>query len=65
MKCLRCQTEMKQYPFNQNLKIHGSCYKPSPFAPEEQRSHNPHSVFICDNCGYMEFSTKACETSDI
>ncbi len=56
---------MKQYPFDQNLKIHGSCYKPNPFAPEEQRSHNPHSVFVCDNCGYMEFSTKACETSDI
>ncbi len=65
MKCLRCQTEMKQYKFNQNLKIYGSVHKSSFSSIEQQISHNPHSVFICDNCGYMEFNIKYCENSDI
>ena len=65
MQCLRCQTEMKHYQFDQNLNIHGSWHKPQPFSAEERKSHNPQSVYVCDNCGYMEFSTKTCENPDI
>lgn len=65
MKCLRCNTEMKHYPFNQDLRIFGSEHKPHSFAPITQTPHNPNSVYICNTCGYVEFSTKHCEKSDI
>ena len=65
MKCLRCDTEMKHYPFNANFGIYGAWNKPHPFANETQTPHNPHSVYICDNCGYVELSTKECEDPDI
>ena len=65
MKCLRCETKMKHYAFNQNLEIHGIWHKPNPFLTERQQPHNPQSVYICDNCGYVEFSMNLCENPDI
>lgn len=65
MKCLRCNAEMNHYPCEINFKIFGVKHKPHPFAPQTQTSHNPHSVYICDKCGYIEFSTKDCEKPDI
>ena len=66
MKCLRCQNEMKHYEFNQNLGIYGAPYNPNPFSiVENQKPHNPKSIYICDNCGYVEFSMNPCENPDV
>ena len=65
MQCLRCNAEMKHYKFNQNLNIYGCWHKPNPFSTEQQKPHNPHSVYICDNCGYVEFSMKDCDNPDV
>lgn len=65
MKCLRCKIEMKHYKFNHNLGIYGASCKPNLYSPETQYPHNPHSVYVCDNCGCVEFSTKYCEDPDI
>ena len=65
MQCLRCKTEMKHYDFQSKFKIVGSENKPHPFSPTEQHFYNPQSVYICNECGYMEFSIKPCENPDI
>ena len=65
MKCLRCNSEMKHYPCNSNFGIYGTCHKPNLLSNKAQTPHNPHSVYICEKCGYVEFSTKYCENSDI
>lgn len=65
MQCLRCKVEMKHYPFNINLSIEGVEHQPHIFSPKTRISHNPRSVYVCDNCGYVEFSTKDCKKSDI
>jgi len=64
MKCLRCDAEMKQYKFNASWDIYGKLQDPkNGFAPY-QLPHNPHSIFECENCGYMELSAKTCEEED-
>lgn len=65
MQCLRCNTTMKHYKFTQNLDIYGASYKPNSFLAYAQKSHNPQSVYICENCGYVEFSMNPCENPDI
>lgn len=65
MKCLRCQTEMEQYNINPPMEVFGKWHKPTLYSAETQKSHNIHSVFICEECGYAEFSTKFCNTPDI
>lgn len=65
MQCLRCNTKMKHYKFTQNLNIHGDWYTPQPFFAERQEPHNPQSVYICENCGYVEFNMNPCENPDI
>lgn len=65
MQCLRCQTEMKHYDFNQDFHIYGAWHQSDSFSAECQKPHNPQSIYVCDNCGYMELSTKPCEESDI
>ena len=65
MQCLRCKNEMEQYPFNSNLGIYGEEYKAHPGSSVCQQSHNPRSVYVCDHCGYMEFSVNQCEESNI
>lgn len=65
MQCLRCKSEMKQYPFKQNMGIYGAWTQPNPFYAEEQKSHNPQSVYICNECGYVEFSIRPCENPDV
>lgn len=65
MQCLRCKTKMKHYNCTPNLKIVGAWHKPNQFSPEIQLSHNIHSVYICEQCGYSEFNVNPCENPDI
>ena len=58
MQCLRCKTEMKHYELNRIFNIRGAEYQPNSFSTIRQEPHNPHSIYICDNCGYVELSTK-------
>lgn len=66
MNCLRCNTEMKHYELNPQIDVYGASYKSSPFNSITcNKPHNIHSVYICDNCGYAELSTKYCDEPDI
>lgn len=65
MQCLRCNSTMKHYKFTQNLNIYGATHKPNSFFADQQKQHNPQSVYICENCGYVEFSMNSCENPDI
>lgn len=65
MKCLRCQSEMKHYDFQSTFKIVGAESKPRPFESQKQHIYNPQSVYICKECGYVEFSISPCENPDI
>lgn len=65
MQCLRCKTEMKHYDLNPQINIFGKEHRPNAFSLKNQQPHHIHSVYICDSCGYVEFSTKICENPDI
>ena len=65
MKCLRCGNEMKHYKFNRDFGIYGKEYNPGYHLAMRQDPHNPHSIYECESCGYMELSTKDCEDEDI
>ena len=65
MECLRCKAEMKHYKFNGDFEIYGKEHTPKIGYARRQLLHNPHSVYVCEKCGYMEFSTKDCENEDI
>ena len=65
MKCLRCGNEMKHYKFNRDFGIYGKEYNPGYHLAMRQDPHNPHSIYECESCGYMELSTKDCEVEDI
>ena len=65
MQCLRCKTTMKHYKLYTNLNIFGALHKPDLFSPDKQTPHSPQSVYICENCGYVEFSMHSCENPDI
>lgn len=65
MKCLRCQTDMKQYKIDKNFGVYGAEHKEMSIGPICQTSHNPKSIYLCDNCGYMELSRNECISKDI
>lgn len=65
MKCLRCNAEMKQYKLDRDLGIYGKEYNPGNGYAIRQNPHNPHSIYECPECGYMELSSKYCENEDI
>ena len=65
MQCLRCNTTMKHYKFDTNLNIYGAWHKPNSFLANRQIPHNPQSVYVCENCGYVEFNMHSCENPDI
>ena len=66
MKCLRCNSEMKHYDVDARINIKGARHQKTPFPSTiDQYYYSPHSVYICRECGYMEFSMKDCEESDI
>ena len=65
MECLRCKAEMKHYKFNGNFGVYGKEHDPGNGYARRQLPHNPHSVYVCEKCGYMELSTKNCENEDI
>lgn len=63
MKCIRCDVEMKQYKINSYFGILGKEHRKNGIVI--QTPYDPKSVYICEKCGYMEFSTNECEESDI
>ncbi len=65
MKCLRCSMEMKHYKLNNVFNVYGALHKEIGYATEVQSPHNPHSIFVCDACGYCELSTQICDNPDI
>lgn len=65
MNCLRCGNEMKHYKFNRDFGIYGKEYNPGYHLAMRQNPHNPHSIYECESCGYMELSTKDCDVKDI
>ncbi len=66
MKCLRCNNEMKHYQLNTVINVFGAEYKPYPFSSmTHQDPHHIHSVYIYDDCGYVELSTKYCDKPDL
>lgn len=66
MQCLRCNAEMKHYDFQSKFTIAGSVNKPNLFSSTtEQHYYNPQSVYICNECGYVEFSMRPCENPDV
>lgn len=40
-------------------------YIQNPEGTAWQESHNPHSIYECPKCGYMELSSRDCEDEDI
>ena len=65
MQCLRCNTEMKHYDVETNFNIKGAWHQKSHFSTIDRYYYSPHSVYICPECGYVEFSMNDCEESDI
>ena len=47
------------------LKGYGKEYNPGNGYAIRQNPHNPHSIYECPECGYMELSSKYCENEDI
>lgn len=57
MKCLRCNSEMKQYKISGKLDIYELQEKPYPYYGSEKKiTHSPRCAYICDCCGYVEFN---------
>ena len=65
MKCLRCNEEMKHYKLNHSFGVYGKEHKPGAGLAICQESHNPHSIYECPKCGYMELSSRDCEDEDL
>lgn len=65
MECLRCGEKMKHYKLNNIFSVYGKLHKEIGYGTEVQKSHNPNSIFVCDECGYCELSMRKCEESDI
>lgn len=65
MKCLRCDEEMKHYKLKESWGIYGKEYSQGVGLAICQKPHNPHSIYECPICGYMELSSKYCEDEDI
>ena len=45
--------------------MYGKEYDPGYCLSRRREPHNPHSIYECDKCGYMELSTNDCENEDI
>ena len=61
MRCLRCDSEMKQCKCIVDLGIYEPTNTSICHSSTEQVSRNPRVVYICENCGYMEFNAKRSE----
>ncbi len=60
MKCLRCGAEMKQY--SKVIGIYGA--EQHDMGRYFENPHNINSVYICEECGYAEFSIHECNNPD-
>lgn len=57
MKCLRCNSEMKQYKLNTKISVYESIEKPYPyFGLNHDDIHSLRYAYVCDYCGYVEFN---------
>ena len=56
---------MKHYKLDKGFEIYGKEYKPGVGLALRQKPHNPHSIYECPKCGYMELNSKYCEDEDI
>ena len=56
MDCVKCGNEMVKGTINTTIDIWGDEQRRPPFAPF-QKSYSPVYVYVCEECGYMEFYT--------
>lgn len=56
MNCVKCGNEMVKGTINTRIDIWGEEKIRPPFAPT-QTSYSPMYVYVCEECGYMEFYT--------
>ena len=56
MNCVKCGTEMVKGTINTRIDIWGEEKIYPPYAPT-QTSYSPMYVYVCEECGYMEFYT--------
>ena len=54
MDCVKCGTEMVKGTINTRIDIWGKEEICPPFSPT-QKSYSPVYVYVCEECGYMEF----------
>lgn len=65
MNCLRCNSKMNHYNLNTHIEVYGAATQRDYFSAEKQEPHNPQSIFICPNCGYVELSMMECPHPDL
>lgn len=56
MNCVKCGNEMVKGTINTRIDIWGEEKIHPPYAPT-QTSYSPMYVYVCEECGYMEFYT--------
>ena len=56
MDCVKCGTEMVKGIINTRIDIQGKEEICPPFSPK-LKSYSPVYVYVCEECGYMEFQT--------
>lgn len=59
--CLRCGSEMKHYPLHTKVQFIELPKAPNLLSSNTQTLHGIRSVYVCDTCGYVEFSMRECE----
>ena len=62
MQCLRCGSELKHYPLRTRVEYVESHEAPNLLLPNSQTLHVIRSVYVCDKCGWVEFSMRDCES---
>lgn len=58
MKCVKCNSTMVKANVNTIINIYGDVIKNPPCA-DYQKSYSPIYAYVCEECGYIEFYTKA------
>lgn len=56
MNCIKCGNKMVRGTINTRIDIWGAEEFHPPFATS-QKSYSPVYVYVCEECGYMEFYT--------
>ncbi len=53
---------MKHYPLHTRVEYVESHEAPNLLLPNSQTLHVIRSVYVCDKCGWVEFSMRDCES---